>query len=272
MDKNVTTTRTIRFYKYSATGNDFIAIDNREGIVAKEETSLWQKLCSRRSGIGADGVLLLESSQNTDFSMIYLNCDGSIGEMCGNGARSIVAFAKSLEITPSIQNHFSFSTALGIYSGQILKDTTVRVEMTELYDIDTICLDDLSEGGESLYLNTGVAHAVFQVENLGSTDVVGRGKVIRHDSRFEKGTNVNFFEVLGINHISLRTYERGVEDETLACGTGATAAAITAQQLLGMGDVVTVEMPGGTLTISEVEGKRYLTGEVKMIYNGTIEV
>ncbi len=271
MDKKVTSNRTIRFYKYSATGNDFIALDNRDNLYDQNDSKLWQKLCSRRTGIGADGVLLLENSNESDFKMAYINSDGSIGEMCGNGARTIVAFARSLGVTPTCENYYVFSTACGVYSGEYLADKHYKVEMTELYDIDTIDVGDLVNG-EGLYLNTGVPHAVFRVENLKNYDVVNTGRTIRNDSRFERGTNVNFFEVLGVDHIALRTYERGVEDETLACGTGATAAAVTCQRLLGMGSVIIVEMPGGTLTISEINGKRFLSGAVDKVFEGTIEV
>lgn len=254
----------INFWKISATGNDFIMINNLDGKfeISKEEAA---RLCARRIGIGADGIILLSPSETQDYKMVYLNADGGEVEMCGNGTRALTYFYK--KITGDSKNKYSFETLNGVYESEI-KDDFVKVQMTELYDVGKIDLTDFKLSDHSFYLNTGVPHCVFKVDNLENYPIVETGRKIRYDSRFKNGVNSNFFEEKN-GLINIRTYERGVEDETLACGTGVTAVALS---LFFNGDVrdkYVCKCVGGDVTI-EVQDKDhvYLCGKVEKIYEG----
>lgn len=259
----------IEFTKMNATGNDFIVIDNRNQVVDPGNKILWHELCSLKTGIGADGVLLLEKSSKADFRMRYINADGGEVEMCGNGGRAITAFAHDL-LTPKKQTYL-FETMNGIYECSVDPKYGFRLKMTELYDVDKIKLDTLKiKSKHSMYMNTGVPHSVFEVENILDYPVFEQGKSVRYNPLFEKGCNANFFEVVSPNHLRIRTYERGVENETLSCGTGVTATAITAAKFYQWKDEVILQTQGGRLAVlfnsnfSDV----YLCGEVKTVFTG----
>lgn len=228
----------LHFHKYQGTGNDFILLDNRGKTIALSTEQIAQ-LCHRRFGIGADGLMLLEPADGYDYRMVYYNADGRESTMCGNGGRCIAAFAQRLGI---IQNETSFVAIDGAHTATITPDGTVSLHMQDVANIQH------REG--YTFLDTGSPHYVTQVADVQAADVVSLGRVIRYDKAFEPGgLNVNFVQpVAGGLHV--RTYERGVEGETLSCGTGVTAAAIAASgNALGSFDT-TVFTPGGELRVS----------------------
>ncbi|MDR1511829.1 MAG: diaminopimelate epimerase [Endomicrobium sp.] len=218
----------INFSKFTAAGNDFILIDNRENIVRSEDYQvLAKKLCDRKYSIGADGLILLEKSTLKDFKMKYLNSDGSYASMCGNGGRSIARFAYDLGI---VSLKMDFETDVGIINAEILTKDKNRVKL-DLYapkglvkDIRVV-IEEREFNIDSI--NTGVPHAVIFIDDITNIDVVKYGRIVRYHKKFAPdGTNVNFVKIIDDNTLIVRTYERGVEDETLACGTGVTAAGI----------------------------------------------
>lgn len=205
----------IRFSKYQGAGNDFVLIDNRKQKL-KLEIDQIQRLCHRNYGIGSDGLILLEESSTADFDMQFFNPDGSSGMMCGNGGRCVVAFANNLNL---FKERCVFNAPDGLHKAELI-DGQVRLQM-----IDTENPIVFSDG---IYMNTGTSHFVCFVDDVDSIDVETLGRKLRFDERFTpyKGANVNFVSIEGANEIKIRTYERGVEAETLACGTGITASAI----------------------------------------------
>jgi len=266
----------INFTKMNATGNDFVVIDNRESIVKAEDKALWHKLCQLKTGIGADGVLLLEKSAQYDFKMRYINADGGEVEMCGNGARAITAFAH--DILPSRKNKYKFETMNGVYECEIDPVHGFKLRMTELYDVEKFNLNTLGislgiDCKSSMYMNTGVPHCVFEVANLLEYPIFEKGKSVRYNSMFEKGSNANFFEATGPKHLRVRTYERGVENETLSCGTGVTATAIAAAKLYGWKDEILLETLGGRLAVqfNADFSVVYLCGKVEKVFSGIVE-
>lgn len=262
----------INFTKFNATGNDFIVIDNRDLKYKAEDKNKWAALCSLKTGIGADGVLLLEKSSTVDFKMRYINADGGEVEMCGNGARAITAFAN--EVLDSKKVTYKFETMNGVYECSLDTKYGYRLKMTELYDVGKIELKDLDpkvHAKNSFYMNTGVPHAVFEIEKIKEYPVFDNGRMVRYDERFPKGSNANFFEVISANHVKIRTYERGVENETLSCGTGATATALVAAKFYGWNDEVVLETMGGILAVKFSKDLKdiYLCGKVEKIFTGT---
>ncbi len=263
----------MEFYKYSGSGNDFIFIDNREGKfrIKPSQIATW---CKRREGIGADGVITIGASKEHDFEMRIFNADGSEAEMCGNGARCSVHFAYNFLKIKS-DKAFTFETMNGIYTGEVVGANEVKVKMTELYDVDSINIKDLS-GKRAMYLNTGVPHAVIQVASAEDVNIKNIGSAIRNDVRFPNGTNVDFFEVIDEKSqtIKLRVYERGVEDETLCCGTGVMATAVSCAKFFNWEGTINVYAKGGFLkAIVDKDFKDlYFQGEVHMIYKGSLDL
>ncbi len=268
----------IHFNKYSATGNDFIVIDNRESkalLAIREGHNSWaERLCDRKQGVGADGVLLMEKSKIAPFKMRYLNADGQEVSMCGNGARSILHFAKTVGL-----DALSLDTINGIYFGEVLADDFVKIKIDKIRDISLINLDGLERSGNfkrKIYLNTGVPHVVLEVDELEKIDLFNIGKKIRNNPLFQEGTNVNFVERTSTkanNEIKIRTYERGVENETLSCGTGAVAAAYATTQWYGFRDKVKLIFPGGELfvTFDSSFSNVFLSGPVQKIFEGELD-
>jgi len=257
----------LHFYKYQGTGNDFIMVDNRSSHFPKKDIQLIEKLCDRRFGIGADGLILLEQSQNQDFTMVYFNADGKEGSMCGNGGRCLVAFAKQLGI---ISNETTFDAVDGLHYASI---------ENEIVSLKMIDVTEIQVESEHSFLNTGSPHHISFCESVAAINIKKIGKKIRYGAPyFEKGTNVNFAEKIDSNSFKIRTYERGVEDETLACGTGATAVAIAAHQAKKTNhNIIKIEVLGGHLEVSfENEGTNYtnvfLKGPAQFVFEGNIEI
>lgn len=257
----------IHFYKYQGAGNDFIMVDNRKLFFPKSNSSLIHKLCDRRFGIGADGLILLESSEKNDFTMIYYNADGKEGSMCGNGGRCIVAFAKKLAI---IGNETTFEATDGLHYAKIENDL-INLQMADIKNIE---IHD-----NHIFLNTGSPHHVNFYDEVAPLNVAEMGAKIRYGAPyFEEGTNVNFVEQVSGNSFKVRTYERGVEDETLACGTGVTAVAIAANKTNRTAEEkIYIEVLGGNLEVSfKKDGNCYknvfLKGPAQFVFEGNIIV
>jgi len=216
----------IAFWKMSGSGNDFVVIDNRDKKIAGGLPKLAMALCHRQFGVGADGLLLLEPSAKADFRMVYFNSDGSRASMCGNGARCLAWVAHEKGV---VDGRFTFETDAGLVKGYV-EDRVVEITLSDAVDYRPQFA--LTVGGRPWklsYINTGVPHAVIEVPDVAKIDLMKWGKLFRFHRAFgPKGTNVNFIERTGAHSLTVRTYERGVEGETLACGTGVSACAIAA--------------------------------------------
>ena len=255
----------LHFYKYQGAGNDFIMVDNRNLSFPKTNTQLINKLCNRRFGIGADGLILLEPSENEDFTMVYFNADGNEGSMCGNGGRCIVAFAKQLNI---IKKETTFNAVDGLHFA------TIENEIVSLKMID---VTEIKISDKQAFLNTGSPHHICFSDNVANINVKEKGAKIRYGAPyFESGTNVNFAEKIAADSFKVRTYERGVEDETLACGTGVTAVAIAAHNLNKTNtNSIKIEVLGGNLEVSfqKIENTYtnvFLKGPAQFVFEGNI--
>ncbi len=257
----------IDFVKYQGTGNDFVLIDDRTGVFPLTNQVLVERLCHRRFGVGADGLILLQRDADVDFRMVYFNADGAEGSMCGNGGRCIVRFAHDLGL-------FDSETRFRAIDGEhtaVVCEEDLFLKMGDVAGID--------DRAGLTFMDTGSPHVVCFVDDLESLDVVAEGRAIRYDARFQPGgTNVNFAQVLDDNTLFVRTYERGVEDETYSCGTGVTAAALVAHARLHMPDPVFIQTLGGNLRVSfnALAGNRfdnvYLIGPAKRVFGGQIVV
>ena len=254
----------ITFYKYQGTGNDFVMIDNRTKIFPKEDTNAILKICDRNFGIGADGVILIENDIHLDFKMIYMNPDSS-ETFCGNGARCAVAFAKYLKIIDLETNFTAFD---GPHYANI-KNDIISLKMIDVKEVD------IKEN--AVYTYTGTQHHVELVDDLKTYPVLQNGSEIR-DSYPEPGSNVNFVEQINNNTFNVRTYEKGVENETLACGTGVTAVAIAMHKTKKtLNNLISLNSTGGELLVSFNENEGYysnifLKGPATFVFKGLISI
>lgn len=253
----------ITFYKYQGTGNDFVMIDNRSLSFPKQDIKLINTLCDRKFGVGADGLILLENDEDLDFKMVYYNADGNESTMCGNGGRCLVAFANFLGV---IKEKTTFNAVDGLHNA------TIKGDIVSLQMIDVA---EVKEKENYSFLDTGSPHHVQLVDNVNGFDVFTEGKKIRYGLYGEAGSNVNFV-TKNAKGYTVRTYERGVEDETLSCGTGVTAVAL-AMHKSGNTNLTTIpiKVMGGDLEISFTakDGSYknvYLTGEAKQVFKGEI--
>ncbi|MEW5801335.1 MAG: diaminopimelate epimerase [bacterium] len=265
--------KTVRFFKMSACGNDFILIDNRRNLVDESQAfDFVQKVCRRRIALGADGVIFLRSSQVADFGMGFFNADGGEVEMCGNGARCLARFAFLNGVCPE---RMSFETKAGLIEAEV---TGQQVKLKMDYRLSPLPQFPLLVNGEEkqvFFLKAGVPHAVYLVEDVEQADVIGVGRATRYHEHFQPdGTNANFVQVTGPQKIAIRTYERGVEDETLACGTGSIASCIICASLGRVVSPVSVVTRSGCVLKIYYEkeangfGGIYLQGEARVVAEG----
>ena len=265
----------IRFSKLSGAGNDFVIIDNRAGIIPEDSSDFINKVCARRVSVGADGMLLVENSDVADFRMRYFNSDGGEVETCGNGARCIARFAHDENIIPS--NKMTFETRAGIYSAEVMEDS-VKLRVGDAVDMRLNFPLMLSDGQHTVsFVNSGVPHVVFFTDDLEDMDVVRPGSETRYHEDFKPaGTNANFVKMRSSDALDIRTYERGVEDETLACGTGCIASAISAAALGKAKSPVAAYTRGGYILkiyfTLNAQGANdvFLEGDARIIYKGAL--
>jgi diaminopimelate epimerase len=275
---------TIPFYKYQGTGNDFVMIDQRTTqYLTREDKKIINHICDRRFGIGADGLILLQNTNDIttlnkpyDFEMVYFNADGSESTMCGNGGRCLVAFAQFLNV---FESECVFKAIDGAHDAKINADKWVELKMIDVQNIEI--------GNDYFLMNTGSPHYVVFAEDLTDINVYENGRAIRYSDRFAKeGVNVNFVEIGKEDGIEVATYERGVEDETFSCGTGVTAAAIAYFLKTGASNQVPIKTKGGDLSVrfqknmhnldaSGAEGKFenvWLCGPATQVFEGRITI
>ena len=257
----------IDFWKYQGTGNDFIMLDGRDKNYKDLSSEKIQYLCHRRFGIGADGLIVLENSTDCDFVMRYFNADGNLSSMCGNGGRCITRFANDLGI---VMERYRFMAVDGIHESY-LKDNRVFLKMSDVAGVEEL------EGG-SFFVDTGSPHYIQLEEEIPTGSIIEKARVIRYSDKYKSdGVNVNFVSLEG-DILSMRTYERGVEDETLSCGTGVTAAVLAAHKAgIIPGGTTKVSTPGGLLELRHVfndEGFSdiWLIGPAQMVFQGQIEI
>lgn len=256
----------IKFYKYQGAGNDFVMIDNRTKDFPIDKNII-EKICNRNFGVGGDGLILLENDQASNFRMVYFNSDGNESTMCGNGGRCIVRFAHDLQVT---DENMTFNAIDGLHHAVVDGDT-IRLQMIDVKEVE--------DHDRYLFMNTGSPHHVQFTKNVKDVDVYNLGKKIRNGSPYyEEGSNVNFVEILPNQSLKIRTYERGVENETLACGTGITAAAI-ASYIRGFvkNNNIYVEALGGKLSVNFEEKNNtfenvWLNGPAVRVFEGEIEI
>jgi diaminopimelate epimerase len=257
----------MNFYKYQGTGNDFIIFDDRQKQFRLNQNEIAQ-LCHRRFGIGADGLMLLQNAEGYDFRMVYFNSDGTEGTMCGNGGRCLVRFASDLAI---VQEKAHFIAIDGPHLAYI-DEAKISLQMQDVKEIKNLSAD--------FYTNTGSPHYVQFCKNIQQINVREIGAKIRYSEEFanQNGTNVNFVELLNDHEIFVRTYERGVEDETYSCGTGVTAAALVTYHTAGYGSPIQINTLGGKLAV-KFEGNLetgfheiFLIGPAKKVFEGKIVI
>lgn len=256
----------MEFFKYEGAGNDFIIIDDRDRSFPETNFSLVKQLCDRHFGIGADGLMLLQLVDGYDFKMVYYNADGNFSSMCGNGGRCISAFAHRLGL---IKNSCHFIATDGPHHAIVQFDGQVSLQMIDVSDIEVISENEL-------LLDTGSPHYIKKVVGLSGLDIITEGRKIRFNDRFKvQGVNVNFIEVIN-DTLHIRTYERGVEDETLACGTGVTAAAVAMSFWGSTNDSFDIKAVGGDLNVSLERSESsyqniWKTGPATFVFKGEIE-
>ena len=265
----------VRFTKMNGAGNDFVLIDNRQGNVRLRPEEI-VRICHRQRGVGADGIMLLVPPRNgqAEWAWDFYNSDGSTAEMCGNGAR---CFARYVQREAGSNGRLTFETGAGVITA-MFEGERVKINLTEPKDLRLNEQIQLASGPAEIHsLNTGVPHAVLFVPDADQAMVQGLGAEIRYHQKFApRGTNVNFVQVLGPGSIRVRTYERGVEGETLACGTGVTASAMIAAKLNGFGSPVQVKVQGGDLlevNFREENGAFkdvHLTGPADFVFDGQL--
>jgi diaminopimelate epimerase len=254
----------INFLKYQAAGNDFVLIDNRQ-LKLTLTPHQCQRICDRRFGVGADGIILVDNSSTADFHITYYNPDGT-QSLCGNGCRTGVELAARLGLAKTCS---TFSAFDGTHEAELLADGLIKIKMSDLNHIEVVY--------DGYYMDTGSPHFVRFVKNVDDYPVFDEGKKLRYDPVFPRGTNANFIEWVHDQTFRLRTYERGVEQETLACGTGATASALAAA-LRGYASPVTLIARGGELIVSFLREKDgtfrqiYLTGPARLVFEGQLEL
>ncbi|NQZ44522.1 MAG: diaminopimelate epimerase [Flavobacteriaceae bacterium] len=253
-----------QFYKYQGTGNDFILIDNRDGRFPHDDTATVKALCDRRFGIGADGLILLESDDESDFHMVYFNSDGHQSTMCGNGGRCIVAFANDLGV---ISGETRFRAIDGMHHASI-SDRTVTLQMIDVLEV--------KEKGNYFFLDTGSPHHVQFVKDLESMDVKKEGARLRYGMYGKAGSNINFVKSRSDDAFAMRTYERGVEDETLSCGTGVTAVALAMHHANHTdANRVAIATQGGDLEVTFLKKNGvytdvHLIGKAEFVFKGEV--
>lgn len=258
----------INFDKYEGTGNDFVMIDNRNDFFPKNDVKRIAHLCDRRFGVGADGLILLENDSNFDFKMVYYNSDGNQSTMCGNGGRCLVAFAKKLNI---IDDSASFMAIDGLHHATIFDDNIVSLQMKNV--------ESVNSQPNYTFLDTGSPHHIEVVSTISNLEVKSKGAAIRYSAIYDSaGANVNFVEQINEDTFSIRTYERGVEDETLSCGTGATAVAV-AMNHIGKtnSNAIKINVQGGKLEVSfdktdSLYFNVFLKGPAAFVFQGKINI
>ncbi|HEU4633073.1 MAG TPA: diaminopimelate epimerase [Flavisolibacter sp.] len=258
----------IQFYKYQGAGNDFVIMDNRKGTYDSLTVDQVAFLCNRRFGIGGDGLMLLNNHPHFDFEMVYYNADGKPSSMCGNGGRCLVKFANDVGI---VKDNYRFLAVDGEHEAILKEDNIVALKMN---DVDKVRYDH-----GNFILNTGSPHFVHLTSDVMNLDVYKKGQQIRYSKEFEKeGINVNFVEQTETpDQIIVRTYERGVEDETLSCGTGVTAAALVCSHNDNGFNRVEVKTRGGSLSveydkIDDTYKNVWLNGPAVKVFEGEIEI
>ncbi len=262
----------IYFYKMSGSGNDFILIDGRTLSIKELNLSdLAKRLCHRTFGIGADGLIVLDKAEEADFRWYFFNADGSEAEMCGNGGRCAARLANLIGLAPQ---RMSFLTKAGIIHAEV-DGSRVKLELTPPFGLKLGIRLSLNDREERVhFVNTGVPHTVFVVEDLEGIAIKETGKRVRFHEYFRPaGTNVNFIKIVGPNEIHIRTYERGVEDETLACGTGSVASAIIAYKLNRVTPPVKVKTKSGEILevfFDEDLNQVFLKGDTRLICKGEV--
>jgi diaminopimelate epimerase len=265
----------IPFCKMSGSGNDFIVVDNRRKILDPDNLGdLVRKVCARKVSVGADGIILIEGSGKANFRWRFFNSDGSEAEMCGNGGRCAARFAVLKDIAPP---KLSFETLAGLIEAEV-KGRIVKLQMVKPFGLRLDFAVKIDGEDHSLhFINTGVPHAIEFVAEASAVKVKERGKIIRFHAHFQPaGTNANFVQVMDRGHIMVRTYERGVEDETLACGTGAVASVLISAAKGFVDSPVAVETSGGEILNIYFEKKEevfervFLEGDTRLIYEGEL--
>ena len=258
----------LNFFKYHGTGNDFIILDNRNNIYDELTNQQVAKVCHRRFGIGADGLMMLNMKAGYDFEMIYYNADGNPSSMCGNGGRCLVKFASDMGIH---KYTYHFIAVDGDHEAEIDNHNRIRLKMKDVNSVE--------ERSSYTVLNTGSPHYIKFTDDVANTNVVATGRAIRNSEKFAKeGINVNFVESTGEDSIFVRTYERGVEDETMSCGTGVTAAALVSAHNERGFNRVEIKTPGGHLSVefNKISDKEFndiwLCGPATFVYKGEIDI